>query len=247
MKLTELKKALREAARPGDADFLKRFFKTGPGQYGEGDVFIGVRAPVFRKLAKDADELPMDDVLTLLASKYHEERTLALSILVHRFERGSEKERQEIFKIYLREKKGINNWDLVDISAPKIVGAWLLDKPREVLSELVDSKNIWDRRIAVLATLTFIRDGQFADTIQFCERLLGEKHDLMHKACGWMLREVGKRDEAVLRKFLDQHAARMPRTMLRYSIERLAPKDRQKYMAVRPLLKQTNTKLHKAS
>jgi 3-methyladenine DNA glycosylase AlkD len=230
MKLDELREKLRSAARPGDAEFLQGFFKTGPGQYGEGDVFIGVRVPVVRKLAKETDGLKMREVLSLLRSKYHEERLLALIILVRRFEWGTESERKEIFDIYLREKRWINNWDLVDVSAPKIVGAWLLDKPRKILGDLASSSNVWDRRIAVLSSFAFIRKGQFADSLQLCERLLQDKQDLIHKACGWMLRELGKRDRATLIKFLDEHAAHMPRTMLRYAIERLTPAERKRYL-----------------
>jgi 3-methyladenine DNA glycosylase AlkD len=230
MKIDELKAGLRQAARPGDAEFLQRFFKTGPGQYGEGDVFIGVRVPATRTLAKQSDPLSLDEVLALLRSKYHEERLLALIILARRYERGSEAARKVVFEMYLRETKWINNWDLVDVSAPKIVGAWLLDKPREILYELAASKLLWDRRIAVLSTLAFIRKSQFADTVRLCEGMLGDKQDLMHKACGWMLREAGKMDAAVLKQFLDQHAPRMPRTMLRYAIERLTLSERKGYL-----------------
>jgi 3-methyladenine DNA glycosylase AlkD len=230
MNLDEIKAALRQAARPGDAEFLLGFFKTAPGQYGEGDVFIGVRVPATRKLAKMSDALSRGDVLALLRSKFHEERLLALIILVRRFERGTPEAREEIFKTYLRERKWINNWDLVDVSAPKIVGAWLLDKSREVLYGLAASKVLWDRRIAVLSTLAFIRKGEHADTVRLCEGMLGEKQDLMHKACGWMLREMGKTNQAVLVKFLEAYAAKMPRTMLRYAIERFPAGERQKYL-----------------
>ena len=232
MMLNELKAALRAAAKPGAAEFLQGFFKTGAGEYGEGDVFIGVRVPALRTLSKEGDELALADILTLLHSQFHEERLLALMMLVRRFERGAAKQRESIFNLYLREARWINNWDLVDLSAPKIVGPWLVDHPRGILQELVQSANIWERRIAVVATYAFIRLGQFDDTLALCESLLLDRHDLIHKACGWMLREVGKRDESVLTGFLDRHASRMPRTMLRYAIERLPEAQRKAYLAI---------------
>ena len=233
MNVAELKMALRAAARPGDAEFLQRFFKTGRGEYGEGDVFIGVRVPVIRKLAAQGDALDSAQVLSLLQSQYHEERLLALVMLVRRFERGAAEERQQLFHLYLREVRWINNWDLVDVSAPNIVGAWLLDKPRDPLPALARSSGLWERRIAVVATFAFIRKQQYEDTLQLCEYLLGDRHDLIHKACGWMLREVGKRDLSPLTGFLDRHAARMPRTMLRYAIERLPTAQKQTYLGAR--------------
>lgn len=234
MNVAELKTALRAAARPGDAEFLQRFFKTGPGEYGEGDVFIGVRVPAIRKLAAQSGALELARVLPLLQSQYHEERLLALVMLVRRFERGAAEERQQLFHLYLREVRWINNWDLVDVSAPNIVGAWLLDKPRDPLRALARSPGLWERRIAVVATFAFIRKHQYEDTLQLSEHLLGDRHDLIHKACGWMLREVGKRDLSALTNFLDRHADRMPRTMLRYAIERLPPAQRQAYLRSPP-------------
>lgn len=233
MKLNELRKALRAAARPGDAEILQWFFKTGPGEYGEGDRFLGVRVPAVRKLVRSSDRLKLADLLRLLHSEYHEERLLALLILVRRFERGDIDERQKIFALYLKETRYINNWDLVDLTAPKIVGAWLLDKPRDRLRKLARSKNLWERRIAVLATFAFIRAGEFEDTMELCRSLMRDPHDLMHKACGWMLREVGKRDEKTLTDFLDHHAPTMPRTMLRYAIERMPESKRRAYLEKR--------------
>ena len=221
---------LRAAGDPEDALFLQRFFKTGPGGYAEGDVFIGVRVPVVRRLARQADPLPLADILRLLASRIHEERLLALVVMNRRFERGDEAVRREVYDAYLAHRDCINNWDLVDVSAPNIPGAWLLDHPRGILDTLVESPVLWDRRIAVLATFTLLRAGQFDDTVRLCTRLLNDPEDLMHKACGWMLRECGKRDLAVLRTFLRAHSASMPRTMLRYAIEKLPPEERRGWL-----------------
>lgn len=233
--LESARRMLRQTASPKDAAFLSGFFKTGPGQYGEGDLFLGVRVPASRKVARAAAALGMDDTRALLHSPYHEERLLALLILVRQFERGRAEDRRRVFDFYLSETRHINNWDLVDLSAPGIVGAWLLDQPNAGarLDALAKSASLWERRIGVLATLAFIRKGRFSDTLRLCQTLLGDREDLMHKACGWMLRETGKRDEAVLEGFLEAHAAQMPRTMLRYAIERLAPARRQFWMACR--------------
>jgi 3-methyladenine DNA glycosylase AlkD len=210
----------------------QRFFKTGPGEYGEGDQFLGLTVPEIRSLVPQSDDLSEAEVLTLLRSEWHEERLLALLIWVRRFEKAKKDEtaRERIVDLYLANTKWINNWDLVDSSAPQILGAWLLKRDRAVLRTLAQSKSLWEQRIAMLATQAFIRAGEFTDTVQLCEGFLHHPHDLMHKACGWMLREAGKRDEAVLRAFLDQHAAKMPRTMLRYAIEKLEPAVRQGYM-----------------
>jgi 3-methyladenine DNA glycosylase AlkD len=227
--LGTIRQLLRASARPGDAAFLQRFFKTGPGQYGEGDRFL--RVPATRHVARQSDGLNLEEVQALLHSEWHEERLLALLILVRRFERGDLALRQQIYDFYLRQTQFINNWDLVDLSAPNIVGVWLLDNPRAVLDPLARSSNLWERRIAVLATLAFIRRGEFADTLRLCEGLLDEGHDLMHKACGWMLREVGKRDLGALEGLLQRHATRMPRTMLRYAIEKFPEPQRKAWLA----------------
>jgi 3-methyladenine DNA glycosylase AlkD len=221
---------LRGSAHAPDAVVLQRFFKTGAGEYGEGDVFLGVRVPAIRRLVREADAASMGEVIGLLGSRYHEERLLALLVLVRRFERGDDRRRREVFGVYLRCMGRVNNWDLVDLSAPNIVGGWLLTRPRGVLRRLVRSGVLWERRIAVLA---FIRAGEYADTLDLCERLLGDTHDLMHKACGWMLREVGKRDRSALVGFLHKHASAMPRTMLRYAIERFPEAERRRWLAVR--------------
>ncbi len=227
--------ALRKIGNPEKAKFLKRFFKTGKGQYAEGDRMLGITVPEQRKVAKKFSSMDLDDVLTLLHSGYHEERLTALLILVHQFEHGDVQTRKKIFYAYLKNTTYVNNWDLVDLSAPRIVGAFLSGKKgtgnRQLLKKLALSKHLWERRIAIVATLFFIvRDGEFDDTLNICEMLLKDRHDLIHKACGWMLREVGKRDEKVLEKFLDTYLAAMPRTMLRYSIERMDRAKKDFYM-----------------
>ncbi|MBX7208277.1 MAG: DNA alkylation repair protein [Verrucomicrobiaceae bacterium] len=233
MNLAALRAELRLRAKPEHAAVALRFFKTGPGQYGEGDEFLGLKVPQIRALVRSCDGLVEADVLALLHSALHEERLLALFCLVRRFERGDQKTRASIFSVYLKNTRWINNWDLVDTSAPHIVGAWLLDKDRSVLRRLAKSRSLWERRIAVLATQTFIRGGQFDDTVEIVRSLLGDTHDLMHKACGWMLREVGNRDVKTLEGFLAAHVAQMPRTMLRYAIEKLPEKRRKAWLAAR--------------
>jgi 3-methyladenine DNA glycosylase AlkD len=231
--LAALRRRLKEAGDRDDAVFLQRFFKTGPGQYGEGDHFLGIRLPVIRALSREFADLPIGDVEKLLHDKWHESRTLALILLVHRYKRGDEAERAKIFRVYLANTDRINNWDLVDQSAPGIVGAHLEKRPRALLDKLAKSKSLWERRIAILATAWFIRLDQFEDTLRIATTLLGDSHDLIHKAVGWMLREVGKRDERVLEDFLNEHAHVMPRTALRYSIERLSPAKRKHYLTAR--------------
>lgn len=223
--LADVRAEMRRLASPDQAAISRRFFKTGPGQYGEGDEFIGLKVPQTRLLVKGCDGLPEIDILTLLYSSIHEERLLALLCLVRRYERGDDETRGHIFDLYLEKMRWINNWDLVDTSAPHIVGRWLLTRDRSLLRQLANSHDLWERRIAILATQTFIRHRDYTDTLVISEMLLPDKHDLIHKACGWMLREVGNRDVAVLETFLAKHAARMPRTMLRYAIEKL-PSDR---------------------
>ena len=229
--LAGLRARLRAQASAGDAKILQRFFKTGPGEYGEGDQFIGVRVPVTRGLVREFRGLPLADIRQLLRSPIHEERLLALLLLTDAYERGSEAVQEKIFRLYLANTRFINNWDLVDTSAPGIVGRHLATRPREILFKLVRSADLWERRIAVLATFHFIRRGEFAEILQFADILLTDRHDLMHKAVGWMLREAGKRDVTVLRKFLGLHAHRMPRTMLRYAIEKLSAAERRRWLA----------------
>ncbi|WP_280216054.1 DNA alkylation repair protein [Nocardia cyriacigeorgica] len=238
----QVRGALAEHADPGDAVHLQRFFKTGPGQYGEGDVFIGVRVPATRAVAKRFAALPLTEIGTLLDSPVHEERLAALIILNNRFAKASkprtfdEAARAEMVRFYLDAvRRGrVNNWDLVDVSAERIVGPWLLDKPRDLLFELAGSDSLWERRVALLSTFAFIKAGDASTTFAVAERLLGDRHDLIQKALGWMLREVGKRvDRQLLTDFLDRHAARMGRTALSYATEHLEPESRARYRAMR--------------
>ena len=227
--INQIRSELRQMASKEKAQVLMRFFKTGKGQYAEGDKFLGVMVPQTRKLVKKFENLERENVLEFLRSKFHEERLLALLILVRQFEKGSAQRQKEIFEIYLRNTKFINNWDLVDLSADKIVGAFLEKKSKNILFDLAKSKSLWERRIAMLATFHFIKNGQSEWAIKIAEKLLHDKHDLMHKAVGWMLREVGKRcSEKTECEFLDKHARTMPRTMLRYAIERF-PEEKRKY------------------
>ena len=228
--LKDLKKELKKLSNPKRAEASKWFFKTGIGEYGEGDIFIGTTVPNQRGVAKKYGELELSDVQKLLNSKIHEERLTALFILVNQYEKADEKDRKKIYNFYLKNSKNINNWDLVDSSAHKIVGSYLLDKDRNILYKLVKSSNIWERRISVVATIMFINNKDFKDSIKIAKILLKDKHDLIHKAVGWMLREVGKKDNKQLEIFLDKHSNTMPRTMLRYSIERLNDKKRKHYM-----------------
>lgn len=221
---------LEALADPAQAAFLQRFFKTGPGQYGEGDRFLGIRVPAVRRLVREFRATPLHDAVALLASPWHEARLLGLLLMVERYARGDAAGRQAAYDAYLGHTDRINNWDLVDTSAPHIVGRHLLERERTVLDRLAASASLWERRIALLATHAFIRAGQFDDTLRLCERLLGDREDLIHKAAGWMLREAGKRDVRALEGFLDRHAAQMPRTMLRYAIERLPPVQRRRYL-----------------
>ena len=209
---------------------MQRYFKTAPGEYGAGDQFIGVRVPVLRRLAKEFRTLPRREVTALLRSPVHEERLLALLILVDACRRADETSRAAIFGLYLKNLAFVNNWDLVDSSAPHLVGRHLAQRPRAVLFRLARSKNLWQRRVAMLATFHFIRQDDFTDALRLAELLRDDEHDLMHKAVGWMLREIGKRSAAVLQKFLHQHAAFMPRTMLRYAIEKLPERERRRHL-----------------
>ncbi len=230
MNANEISKRLRQMGDREDADFLQRFFKTGPGQYGEGDVFLGIRVPAVRELAKEYKELPHKEVLLLLKSPYHEVRLFALISLVNAFAKGDETIQKKIYDLYLANTEYINNWDLVDLSAPKILGAYLFTKSRKPLYQLAKSKSLWERRIAVLSTFYFIRNNQFDDSLQIAEILLKDKEDLIHKATGWMLREIGKRNTKIAEKFLQKHCRTMPRTMLRYAIERFSPAQRKRFL-----------------
>lgn len=230
---TAIRKQMQGLANPKDAEILQRFFKTGPGEYGEGDIFIGIKVPKIRALVKEFWTADETVIRQLLASRIHEERFLALMILVRQFEKGSDADRARIYRLYLTSTDRINNWDLVDLSAPNIVGGYLGDQDRRLLYRLADSRSLWERRIAILATFAFIRKQEFKDALAIADRLLHDREDLIHKAVGWMLREIGKRDLAALEAFLEPRAAVMPRTMLRYAIERFPVSKRQRYMRVK--------------
>ena len=212
------------------ASHSQGFFKTGPGQYGEGDVFLGIRVPILRKQVKGLRGETLAVVQALLHSQFHEARLLALLLLVDRFERGDEELRQKIYQVYLENTAYIDNWDLVDSSAHKIVGAHLQYKPRQILYQLASSDLLWERRIAMIASFWFIKDDDFADALALAKLLLHDEHDLMHKAVGWGLREVGNRQRQAMEDFLVQHYHSMPRTMLRYAIEKLPETRRQEYL-----------------
>ena len=228
----QIEAELAALADPEHAEVLQRFFKTGPGGYGAGDVFLGIRVPALRRVARARRTASPATCRRLLASEVHEHRFVALAILCLQFERADAAERERIAELYLDCRDRVNNWDLVDSSAEYLLADRVTRAPRKLLDPLLASEVVWDRRIAVLATFALIKRGSFEQTLRVCEALLSDTHDLIHKATGWMLREVGKRDEAVLRGFLDRHAASMPRTMLRYSLERLPDADRRGYMAV---------------
>jgi 3-methyladenine DNA glycosylase AlkD len=221
---------LRQLADPERAQIQQRFFKTGPGEYGQGDIFWGIRVPELRVTARRFHQLPLPEITRLLNSGVHEHRLLALFMLIRLFERGADGERKRIYDLYLQHTHRVNNWDLVDASAPAIAGGYLYDKTRQPLYDLARSQDLWERRIAVLATFYFIRRDQFTDTINIAGMLVGDEEDLIHKACGWMLREIGKRDRDIEERFLKQHHRQMPRTMLRYAIEKFPDDLRQAYL-----------------
>jgi 3-methyladenine DNA glycosylase AlkD len=227
-----LKSELEKEADKNQAALLQKFFKTGKGEYGEGDVFLGIKVPVVRKIAQEFKNIKLEEVQEHLNSEIHEERLAALLILIEQLKKADENEKEKIFDFYLRNaaRNKINNWDLVDLSCRFIVGEFLLDKKRDRLYKLATG-NLWEKRIAIVSTYAFIIKNDFSDTLKISEMLLEDKHDLIHKAVGWMLREVGKRDVRVLKGFLDKHYKNMPRVMLRYSIERLDEKERKAYLA----------------
>jgi 3-methyladenine DNA glycosylase AlkD len=229
------KKEIEKIANPERAKLCQRFFRTGKGEYGEGDVFLGIAVPKIREIVRACwKQTKIKNIKSLINSKFHEERLAGLLILIEKFKKADDKERKEIFEIYLEfaEKGRINNWDLVDLSAPNIVGNYLADKDRKVIYDYAESGNLWKKRIAVLACFSFIRQKDFKEIIRLAEYFIknNERHDLMQKAVGWMLRELGKRDEKALKDFLDKNYLKMPRTMLRYSIERLSEDDRKRFM-----------------
>jgi len=222
---------LQDLADPKKAKQLSRYFKTGRGEYGEGDVFLGLRVPDIRKIAKGYTSLSLGELEKLLGNEIHEYRLAALLILVEKFKRADEKERKRIYEFYLKNTDGIDNWDLVDLSAHEIVGRYLLDKKPDALYRLARSGNMWERRIAVLATYTFIRNNRFDENLKIAKMLLYDEQDLIHKAVGWMLREIGKRNQDAEERFLRRYYKKMPRTMLRYAIEKFDGKKRKYYMS----------------
>jgi len=224
--LSELKKV----ASKEKIAIYQRFFKTGKGEYGEGDVFLGVAVPETRKVARKFKHLSLEGLKSPLSSRFHEERLCALLVLVEKFEKASGEDQKEIYDFYMSNAKYINNWDLVDSSAPKIPGEYLLNRQRKILYSLAKSSDLWERRISILSTFAFIKQNDLDDTFKLSEFLLNDNHDLIHKAVGWMLREAGKRDKAKLAEFLEKHAKKMPRTMLRYSIEKFSEKERKEFM-----------------
>ncbi|MEM8487637.1 MAG: DNA alkylation repair protein [Bacteroidota bacterium] len=228
--VTHIQKVLEEISNPEIAIHSQRFFKTGPGEYGEGDIFRGIRVPEQRKIAKRFKDTSLTDVETLLHSPYHEDRLVALLILVEKFKKKDDALRQAIYDLYLENTAYINNWDLVDSSAHKIVGPFLENRDRSILYKLVKSPMLWERRIAMMCTYHFIKKDDYADTLQLAEILLNDKEDLIHKVVGWMLRELGKRNFDLEDGFLLQHYKKMPRTMLRYAIEKFPEERRQGYL-----------------
>lgn len=226
----QLKKDLEKLKNPEKAVILQGFFKTGKGEYGEGDVFWGITVPLQRQVAKKYLDLGLAEIEILLSSQVHEQRLVALLILVQQYQKGNEKVQEEIANFYIKNTKNINNWDLVDLSAHLILGSFLEDKDKGILCKLAQSKNLWERRIAIISTFHFIKKGNFKEILFLSEILLHDEHDLIQKAVGWMLREIGKRDQSVAEAFLLQNYQKMPRTMLRYAIERFSEEKRAFYM-----------------
>ena len=227
----ELKKSLYKLKDKNQARNLARFFKTGKGEYGEGDKFLGIKVPLIRKEITKFKELSLTNLLPSIKSIYHEERLLALLILVNKYKSlPNEQSREEIFKYYLRNKKYINNWDLIDLTAPHILGDYLYNKDKSILVNLAKSNNLWDKRLSILATFHFIKHEKFSFALRIYKILLNDKHDLIHKAIGWMLREIGNRDQIVEESFLKKHYKKLPRTTLRYAIEKFPEKKRQNYL-----------------
>jgi 3-methyladenine DNA glycosylase AlkD len=224
-----IRRKLRAVADPSRVPGLQRFFRTGKGEYAEADRFIGLTVPLLRGVCRECRDAPLAEIVRLLKSPVHEDRLAALLLLVAAFNRGSDADRRRIYELYLKNTPHINNWDLVDASAPHIVGAWLRGRNKAPLTRLAKSPSLWERRIAIVATQDFIRQRQLDETFRIAGLLLADRHDLIHKATGWMLREAGKRDGAALRRFLDSRAPRMPRTMLRYAIERFPERERRAY------------------
>lgn len=227
---SNIKRDLEKLADPKKAKILSRFFKTGKGEYGEGDIFLGIKVPNQRKVAAKHKDITLEDVQELLESRVHEHRLTSLFILVSKYKKADDLSKKEIVDFYLKNTKNINNWDLVDSSAPYIPGNYLLDKDKSILYTLAKSGNLWERRISMLSTYAFIRNNEFEDALKIAEILLDDKHDLIHKAVGWMLREVGNRNLEKEKEFLKKHCKNMPRTMLRYAIEKFDKGTRKEYL-----------------
>lgn len=228
--LDQLKRELDSLSNKERAEVSQRFFKTGKGEYGEGDIFIGLTMPQIRKITKKYTNLSVPKIQELIKSKIHEHRMVALLILVEKYKKANEKDKENIFSFYLKNTKHINNWDLIDLSAPNIVGDFLFDKDKKILYNFANSEDLWEKRISILSTFTFIRKDEFGDALAISEILLPDTHDLIHKAIGWMLREIGKRDQEKLESFLKFHYKNIPRTTLRYAIERFPEDKRKKYL-----------------
>ena len=230
--LNHLIEEIKKSANPEKGKHFQRFFKTGKGEYGEGDLFLGLTMPQQRAIIKNYNDLSFNDLQTLLNSKFHEYRMAALLILNNKYKKAKKDnlEKRRIYEFYMKNTKNINNWDLVDLSAPNVPGAFLLKEGTDTLRILAKSNNLWERRIAIVSTAAFIRNGKLGETLAISEMLLHDEHDLIHKATGWMLREVGKRNKNVLEIFLASRHKEMPRTMLRYSIEKFSPEERKKWM-----------------
>ena len=226
----KITKQVRSIGSKTQAQGLQRFFKTGPGEYGEGDIFLGISVPQLRILAKKAIDLPLADINKLIKSKFHEERLLGLIILTYQYAKADDLEQENIFTLYLKNTHHINNWDLVDLSAPNIVGCHLSNRSKQLFISLAHSSSLWERRIAIVGTHPLIRNHNYSITLKVAKILLRDQEDLIHKAVGWMLREVGKRDESVLVNFLMKNYTNLPRTTLRYAIERFPEKKRKEFL-----------------
>jgi 3-methyladenine DNA glycosylase AlkD len=228
--LDQIKNEMAQLSDPDRAKNLSWFFKTGKGQYGEGDIFLGIPVPEQRKVAKKYVDLSLEDLQELLKSKVHEHRFTALVILISKYRKAEESGKKAIFDFYLKNTDNVNNWDLVDLSAPRIVGDYLINRERSILYKLAKSDSLWERRISILSTFTFIDNNDFEDALNISELLLHDEHDLIHKAVGWALREIGKRDQNMEERFLAKHCLLMPRTMLRYAIEKFDEAKRKRYL-----------------
>ena len=224
--MVSIEKELQGKKDPIRAKILSRFFKTGKGEYGEGDIFLGIVVPIQRAIAKKYKDVSLKEIQKLLDSKIHEYRLTGLLVLVEKYK----EDKELVYNFYIKNFRNINNWDLVDLTAPKIMGDFLKDKKKDILYSLAISDDLWERRISIIVTFAFIKDNDFKDALKISKILLNDKHDLIHKAVGWMLREIGKRDKEVETEFLDKHYRFMPRTMLRYSIEKFNPREKEFYM-----------------